>query len=90
MSEPIGIVGFEKPASPPARPPAGGAGDFGFSDFLDAAGASAEGGEPRARALPSSVTAYNSLNLLNGKFPPPDSGAGFTFTVVAIMNEEAA
>ncbi|MBI3025900.1 MAG: hypothetical protein HYY66_09580 [Candidatus Tectomicrobia bacterium] len=90
MSEPIGIVGFEKPASPPARPPAGGAGDFGFSDFLDAAGASAEGGEPRARALPSSVTAYNSLNLLNGKFPPPDSGAGFIFTVVAIMNEEAA
>lgn len=93
MSEPIGIVGFEDfktGAASPARPPAGGAGDFGFSDFLDAAGASAEGGEPRASALLSSVTAYNSLNLLNGKFPPPDSGAGFIFTVVAIMNEEAA
>jgi hypothetical protein len=90
MSEPIGIVGFEKPAPSPARPPAEGGGDFSFSDFLDAAGAPAEGGEPRARVLPPAVTAYNNLNLLNGKFPPPDSGAGFIFTVVAIMNEAAA
>ena len=38
--------------------------------------------------IPSpSVTAYNSLNLLNGKFPPPDSGAGFIFTVVTLQQD---
>ena len=89
MSEPIGIVGFEKAAAPAAaQPPAGRAGDFGFAGLLDAA--SAAYGNGGAEPPSPAVTAYNSLNLLNGKFPPPDSGAGFIFTVVAIMNEGAA
>ena len=87
MSEPIGIVGFEK-AAPPAVPPAWEVGDFGFSAFLDAA--AAEAAEPQPRPLPPAVTAYNSLNLLNGKFPPPDSGAGVLFTQIAMKNEAAA
>ncbi|MEK6709636.1 MAG: hypothetical protein AABZ64_03575 [Nitrospinota bacterium] len=85
MSEPVGIVGFEKLASPPAQPPAGGAGDTGFQRVLDEASAG-EAGDPGGAA--SAVRAYNAVNLLNGKFPPPDSGAGFLFTVVA-MNQEA-
>ena len=88
MSEPVGIVGFEKPASPPAPRPSGGAGDFGFAGMLDEAGAPAD--SPGARDRSPAVNAYNALNLLNGRFPPPDSGAGFLFTVVAIMNEETA
>ncbi|OGL60916.1 MAG: hypothetical protein A3J27_09650 [Candidatus Tectomicrobia bacterium RIFCSPLOWO2_12_FULL_69_37] len=83
MSEPIGIVGFEKAASLPAPPPARSGGDFGFAELLDAARA---GGED-ARSPSPSVTAYNSLNLLNGKFPPPDSGAGFIFTVVTLQQD---
>lgn len=86
MSE-LGIVGFQAPAAPPAQPPAGGAGDTGFQRMLDEASAG-ETEDPGGTA--STVRAYNAMNLLNGKFPPPDSGAGFLFTMVAIMNEEAA
>jgi hypothetical protein len=88
MSDPIGITGFEGvPAgASPAAPPARGAGGPAFSELLDAI--AAEGGEPQPQGPSPTVTAYNTLNLLNGRFPPPDSGAGFLFTVVA-MHQEA-
>ncbi len=33
------------------------------------------------------IAKYNAHNLLNGQYPPPDSGAGYLFAVVALDNE---
>jgi hypothetical protein len=47
---------------------------------------------PSSHESSSSPTtiSFNANNLLNGQFPPPDSGAGYTFTTVSLMGEEAA
>lgn len=44
---------------------------------------------PDSSSSPSTIS-FNANNLLNGQFPPPDSGAGYTFTAVSLMGEEAA
>lgn len=90
MSTPVEFISVEGQGPLPALPSAQAQrkGDFGFAALLDAAGA--PGGEAAEPDAPSqAVAAYNVLNLLNGRFPPPDSGAGFLFTVVAMKNEAA-
>jgi hypothetical protein len=33
------------------------------------------------------IAKFNAHNLLNGQFPPPDSGAGYLFSYIAMNNE---
>ncbi len=67
---------------PPSASP-----DPAFSRIMNEAASAAE--TPEAPLLPSAET-YNAHNLLNGRFPPPDSGAGYTFTIVSLLADEAA
>ncbi len=60
--------------------------DPGFSRLLE------ESKSPRKPYVEESPTTpamakYNAHNLLNGQYPPPDSGAGYLFAVVALDNE---
>lgn len=56
--------------------------DPGFSRIMDDALLAAEATQPNAPAAATAV--FNAYNLLNGQYPPPDSGAGYTFTTVAL------
>jgi hypothetical protein len=60
--------------------------DPGFSRLLE------ENESPRKPYVEESPTTpamakYNAHNLLNGQYPPPDSGAGYLFTIVVLDNE---
>ena len=66
--------------------PAAPSPDPGFSRLLD----DATSQKPYLAAPPSTpaVTSYNVRNLLNGQFPPPDSGAGYLFANIALNEED--
>jgi len=49
--------------------------------------ASPQPSAPEPPPVPASIERFNSMNLLNGQFPPPDSGAGYLFITVALKNE---
>ncbi len=59
-----------------------------FSRIMNDAMSAAE--LPEAPLLPSATEIFNARNLLNGQFPPPDSGAGYTSTHISLQDEEAA
>ena len=65
-------------APPPVSP------DPGFSRLLD----SAAGQKPSIEESPTTaeMAKFNLHNLLNGQFPPPDSGAGILFTHISLNN----
>jgi len=67
-------------ALPPASSP-----DPGFSRLLDSATAR----KPFLENPPKTaeMAKYNVHNLLNGQFPPPDSGAGYLFAHISLNNE---
>ncbi len=78
------IPGAEAPSRdvPPSASP-----DPAFSRIMADAMNTTE--TPDAPPLPATEV-YNSHNLLNGQYPPPDSGAGYTFTAVSLRDEQAA
>jgi len=57
----------------------------GFSHLLD----SATDRNPYLIDPPKTVemAKFNVHNLLNGQYPPPDSGAGYLFSHVSLNNE---
>lgn len=42
---------------------------------------------PESEPTPA-MAKFNVHNLLNGQFPPPDSGAGYLFTHIALNDED--
>ncbi|MFP6868190.1 MAG: hypothetical protein VCE91_02365 [Nitrospinota bacterium] len=66
-------------APPPASSP-----DPGFSRLLD----SATGQKPSIEESPKTaeMAKFNLHNLLNGQFPPPDSGAGILYSHISLNN----
>jgi len=70
------------PGVPPSASP-----DPAFSRIMDDA---VNAAEPDETPLLLATKTYNSHNLLNGRYPPPDSGAGYTFTTVSLKADEAA
>lgn len=88
MSEIDPIANINSGADFPSRDvPPSASPDPAFSRIMADAMNTAE--TPEAPPLPATET-YNSHNLLNGRFPPPDSGAGYTFTTVSLRGEQAA
>lgn len=61
--------------------------DPAFSRIMDEA--MNAGDLPDPPLLPARES-YITHSLLNGQYPPPDSGAGFTFTAVSLLDEQAA
>ncbi len=88
MSETGPVSGANSGMDIPSRDvPPSASPDPAFSRIMNEAIEAAEPAE--APLLPATKT-YNSPNLLNGKFPPPDSGAGYTFTIGSLRADEAA
>ena len=59
--------------------------DPGFSRLLEESESSRRPYVEKSRPTPA-IAKYNAHNLLNGQYPPPDSGAGYIFTTVALDN----
>jgi hypothetical protein len=72
--------------SAPVAGPAAPSPDPGFSRLLDEATSRKPYLAPSSP--PPSVAKYNVRNLLNGQFPPPDSGAGYLFANIALNAED--
>ena len=88
MSETGPVAGANSGMDIPSRDvPPSASPDPAFSRIMNEAINAAETAE--APLLPATKT-YNSHNLLNGRYPPPDSGAGYTFTTVSLRANEAA
>ncbi len=60
--------------------------DPGFSRLLEESESPRRPYVEESRPTPA-MAKYNAHNLLNGQYPPPDSGAGYMFAIVAIDNE---
>ena len=88
MSETGPVAGANSGMDIPARDvPLSASPDPAFSRIMNEA---MNAVEPAETPLLPATKLYNSHNLLNGQFPPPDSGAGYTFTTVSLRNDEAA
>lgn len=69
----------------PPAPPKAPSPEPGFSSILDSESA------PKPYMIESAPTPamakYNVHNLLNGQYPPPDSGAGYLFAQISLNDD---
>ena len=69
------------PATPKAPSP-----EPGFSSILDSE-STLKPYKIESEPTPA-MAKYNVHNLLNGQYPPPDSGAGYLFTHISLNEED--